>query len=40
LRAETLDPVIGRTGSWHDIDAVARALLARDFKGKAVLRID
>ncbi|AYO80038.1 alcohol dehydrogenase [Sphingobium yanoikuyae] len=35
-----LDPVIGRSGSWKDIDAVARALLSREFRGKAVLRID
>lgn len=40
LGAGALDPVIGDTGSWSDIDDVARALLSRRFKGKAVLRID
>ncbi|WCT73061.1 zinc-binding dehydrogenase [Sphingomonas naphthae] len=35
-----LDPVIGKIGSWREIDHVARALLSRAFKGKAVLRLD
>lgn len=39
LGAATLDPVIGRCGSWNDIDEVARELLSRGFKGKAVLRV-
>lgn len=40
LSAGMLDPVIGRAGSWRDIDETARALLSREFKGKAVLRVD
>ncbi|MGF7146429.1 NADPH:quinone reductase-like Zn-dependent oxidoreductase [Sphingomonas zeicaulis] len=40
LAAGTLDPVISQRGSWRDIDEISRALLARRFKGKAVLRID
>ena len=36
----SLDPSIGRTASWRDVDAVAHSLLAREFLGKAVLRID
>ncbi len=39
LGAGTLDPVIGRLGTWDEIDDVARALLTRGFKGKAVLRV-
>lgn len=39
ISAGTLDPVIGREGSWQEIDEVARALLDRGFKGKAVLRV-
>lgn len=30
---------IGRTAPWTEVDAVARALLARDFSGKAVLTL-
>jgi NADPH:quinone reductase len=40
LGSSTLDPVIGRLGCWSEIDEVARALLARGFRGKAVLRVD
>jgi NADPH:quinone reductase-like Zn-dependent oxidoreductase len=40
LASGELTPVIGQTGSWRDIDAMAHALLARGHKGKAVLRID
>lgn len=40
LAKGTLDPVIGHSGSWHDIDEVSRALMSRRFKGKAVLTID
>jgi NADPH:quinone reductase len=36
----SLDPMINKTGSWRDIDDVARSLLGREFKGKAVLTID
>lgn len=35
-----LTPMIGQTGSWRDVDAIARSLLSRDYKGKAVLHID
>lgn len=40
LAAGTITPVISTQSSWREIDGVARALLARGFKGKAVLRID
>lgn len=40
LRTGLLTSIIDRTQSWHDIDEVARALMKRRFKGKAVLRID
>jgi NADPH:quinone reductase-like Zn-dependent oxidoreductase len=40
LSEGTLDPVIGARGSWREIDSLARALLARKFRGKAVLTID
>lgn len=36
----TLDPVINHRGSWRDIDEVSRALMSRQFKGKAVLTVD
>lgn len=36
----TLQPVINHRGSWRDIDEVSRALMSRQFKGKAVLTVD
>jgi NADPH:quinone reductase-like Zn-dependent oxidoreductase len=35
-----LNPVLSRVTSWREADAVARALLNREFPGKAVLLID
>ena len=40
LAEGTLDPVINQRGSWRDVDEVSRALMARRFKGKAVLTVD
>lgn len=40
LAEGTLDPVINQRGSWRDVDEVSRALIARRFKGKAVLTVD
>lgn len=40
LAAGTLDPAISMTRPWREVDEVARALLSRRIKGKAVLRID
>lgn len=39
VAAGWLDPVIGVTDSWENVDAVARALLERGFTGKAVLTL-
>lgn len=40
LAAGPLYPVISQTGSWRHIGAVSRASFARQFKGKAVLRVE
>ncbi|MBB4001307.1 MAG: zinc-binding dehydrogenase [Aurantimonas endophytica] len=40
LASGSLRPVIGWTGPWHDVDTTAKALLRREFVGKAVLLLD
>lgn len=40
VAAGTLDPVVNKIASWRDVDQIARALLKREFNGKAVLRVD
>lgn len=40
VAAGTLDPVVSRTAGWREADAVARALLKREFPGKAVLLVE
>ena len=39
MAASRLRPSIGRLADWTEIDTVARALLRREFTGKAVLRL-
>lgn len=39
LATGSLRPAIGRSAAWTEIDPVARALLAREITGKAVLRV-
>lgn len=40
LASGNLRPVIGWSGPWHDVDTTAKALLRREFVGKAVLLLD
>jgi NADPH:quinone reductase len=39
MAAGRLQPTIGRSAAWTDIDVVVRAMLRRDFIGKAVLTV-